>query len=242
MMSIPYRFAANVWRIPPVRMIGFDVFGTLVDPTGIADVLRPYAGERTPALVAEWRRSQLEFTFRRAAMGRYQPFDRVTRAALDRAVTLTDVNIPPSEREELTAAWARLPPFPEAADALEKLRAAGHRCVAFSNGTPAGLQALLKYANLDGHLDDVLSVEQVGTYKPAPAVYEHLVEQGGGDADAAWLVSGNAWDVIGARAAGLHAAWVQRDAGVPFDPWENEPDLVVADLAELARHPSFGEA
>lgn len=225
-----------------MRMIGFDVFGTLVDPTGIAGVLRPHAGERTAALVAEWRRSQLEFAFRRAAMGRYQPFDRLTRAALDRAVAVIGTDIPPSEREELVAAWTRLPPFPEAADALEKLRAAGHRCVAFSNGTPAGLQALLKYANLDEHLDDVLSVEHVGTYKPAPAVYAYLVEQGGGDADAVWLVSGNAWDVIGARAAGLHAAWVQRDAGVPFDPWENEPDLVVADLMELARHPSFGEA
>lgn len=225
-----------------MRMIGFDVFGTLVDPAGIADVLRPYAGERTPALVAEWRRSQLEFAFRRAAMGRYQPFDRVTRAALDRAVLITDVDIPLPERETLVTAWTRLPPFPEAAPALETLRAAGHRCVAFSNGTPAGLQALLAYANLAEHLDDVLSVEQVGTYKPAPAVYAYLVEQGGVDPDATWLVSGNSWDVIGARAAGLRAAWVQRDARVPFDPWETEPDLVVSNLTELAQDPSFGEA
>lgn len=224
-----------------MRMIGFDVFGTLVDPAGIADVLRPYAGERTPLLVTEWRRSQLEFAFRRAAMGRHLPFDRVTRAALDRAVVATGVDIPQPEREELVTAWTRLPPFPEAADALDRLRAAGHRCVAFSNGTPKGLQALLEHADLVSHLDDVLSVEQVGTYKPAPAVYEYLVEQGGIDSDATWLVSGNAWDVIGARAAGLRAAWVQRDVGVPFDPWENEPDLVVTDLTELARDPNFDE-
>lgn len=224
-----------------MRMIGFDVFGTLVDPAGIADVLRPYAGERTPALVTEWRRCQLEFAFRRAAMNRYQPFDRVTRAALDHAVLVTEVDIPVPEREALVTAWTRLPPFPEAAPALETLRAAGHRCVAFSNGTPAGLQTLLAYANLAEHLDDVLSVEQVGAYKPAPAVYEYLVEQGGVGSDATWLVSGNAWDVIGARAAGIHAAWVQRNAGVPFDPWETEPDLVVSNLTELAQDPSFGE-
>lgn len=224
-----------------MRMIGFDVFGTLVDPTGVADVLRPYAGERTAALVAEWRRSQVEFAVRRAAMDRYQPFDRVTRAALDRAVVVTGVDIPQPEREDLVAAWTRLPPFPEAADALESLRAAGHRCVAFSNGTPGGLQALLEHAELASHLDAVLSVEHVGTYKPAPSVYAYLVDQGGVEPDATWLVSGNAWDVIGARAAGLHAAWVQRDTGVPFDPWENEPDLIVPDLTELARHPSFGD-
>lgn len=222
-----------------MQMIGFDVFGTLVDPSGIAEVVRPYAGDRTSALVTEWRRSQLEFAFRRAAMDRYQPFDRVTRAALDRAVTVIDVEVPPSRREDLVKAWTRLPPFPEASETLDALRAAGHRCVAFSNGTPDGLQALLEHARLDRHLDDVLSVESVGTYKPAPSVYAFLVERGGVGVDATWLVSGNAWDVIGARAAGLHAAWVQRDAAVPFDPWDEEPDLVVPGLADLANHAFF---
>lgn len=222
-----------------MQTIGFDVFGTLVDPTGVADVLRPYAADRTSALVTEWRRSQLEFVFRRAAMGRYQPFDRVTRAALDRALAIVDVEVPTADREALVAAWTRLPAFPEAADALDRLRAVGHRCVAFSNGTPDGLRALLAHAGLDAHLDDVLSVDSVGTYKPAPSVYAFLVERGGAGADATWLVSGNAWDVIGARSAGLRGAWVQRDPAVSFDPWEEEPDVVVSDLTELAHHAAF---
>ncbi|MDX1609984.1 MAG: haloacid dehalogenase type II [Halofilum sp. (in: g-proteobacteria)] len=222
-----------------MAVIGFDVFGTLVDPAGIADAVRPHAGERTPAFLAEWRRSQLEFAFRRAAMGRFRPFDEVTRAALERAVAVTGIEVPEAARPELVAGWTRLPAFAEAADALDVLRAAGHRCLAFSNGTPGGLQTLLSDNGLDAHLDGVLSVEPVGTYKPAPAVYAYLVERGGADAAATWLVSGNAWDVIGARAAGLRAAWVRRAPETAFDPWEEAPDVVVADLSELAADASF---
>jgi len=225
-----------------MQVIGFDVFATLVDPAGIADPLRPFAGERTDELVGEWRRSQLEYAFRCAAMGQYRPFDRVTRAALDRAVAVTGVDIPDAEREDLVAAWTRLPAFSDAAPALAALRARGHRCLAFSNGTEKSLEALLDHAGLAAHLDDVLSVETVGTYKPAPAVYEHLLNAGGGERGATWLVSGNAWDVIGAGAAGLATAWLQRDEGKPFDPWDYTPDRIVPGLHRLPEVPPFDGA
>ncbi|MDZ7829697.1 MAG: haloacid dehalogenase type II [Halofilum sp. (in: g-proteobacteria)] len=225
-----------------MQVIGFDVFGTLVDPAGVAEAVRPHAGDATPAFIAEWRRSQLEYAFRRAAMNQYAPFDAVTADALTHAATMTGVEIPDDAREELVGAWTRLPAFPEAAGAIDELRAAGHRCVAFSNGTPAGLDRLLRHNGLHAHLDEILSVEAVGTYKPAPAVYQYLVERGGAGADATWLVSGNPWDVIGARAAGLRAAWVQRDPERTYDPWGDSPDLVVHDLAQLAAHPAFNGA
>lgn len=222
-----------------MQVIGFDVFGTLIDPGGMADAVRPFAGERTGELLAEWRRTQLEFAFRRAAMGRYVPFDQVTRAALDRAVASCGIDIAEGDRADLVAGWTRLPAFPAAAGALDALRAAGHRCLAFSNGTPAGLEQLLAHAGLDGRLDDVLSVEAVGTYKPAPEVYAYLARTGAAVADATWVVSGNAWDVIGARAAGLRAAWIRRDPVMPFDPWEEQPDLEATDLDDLAARAPF---
>lgn len=225
-----------------MQVIGFDVFGTLVDPTGVADPLRAFAGERTETLVGEWRRSQLEYAFRRAAMQQYRPFDRVTRAALDRALVVTGVDIPETDREELVAAWTRLPAFRDAAPAIDALRARGHRCVAFSNGTAKGLEALLDHAGLAAHLDDVLSVETVGTYKPAPAVYDHLVAAGGTDRDATWLISGNAWDVIGAGTAGLATAWLQRDERTSFDPWDYTPDHVVHTLTRLPELSPFHDA
>lgn len=217
-----------------MAVLGFDVFGTLVDPASIAERVRPFADERTDALVGEWRRSQLEYVFRRAAMGRYRPFDRVTRAALDHALTIIGIDVPETERERLVAAWNALPAFVDAAPALQTLRTCGHRCFAFSNGTTAGLQTLMAGTGLDAHLDGVISVEAVGTYKPAPAVYDYLVECGGVDRTQTWLVSGNAWDVIGARSAGLSAAWLQRDPVKPFDPWDEAPDLVVESLTALA--------
>lgn len=222
-----------------MRVIGFDVFGTLVDPGAIADAVRPVAGDRTATLVAEWRRTQLEYAFRRAAMGRYVPFDRVTADALERAAVVCGVDVPAADRAELVAAWTTLPAFAEAAPALDALRAAGHRCLAFSNGTPAGLERLLDGTGLASHLDGIVSVEAVGTYKPAPAVYEHLVATGGVGAGDTWLVSGNPWDVIGARAAGLRAAWIRRSPDTPFDTWEEDPDVVAHDLAELAARPGF---
>jgi 2-haloacid dehalogenase len=224
-----------------MQVIGFDVFGTLVDPIGIAEPLRPFAGEDTARLVKEWRRSQLEYAFRHAAMGTYRPFDRVTRAALDRALTLTGIDIPGQERERLVAAWTRLPAFDDAAPALDALRAQGHRCLAFSNGTVDGLQALLGHAGLAPHLDEVLSVETVGTFKPAPAVYDRLVSTGGANRDATWLVSGNAWDVIGAGTAGLPTAWLQRDAATPFDAWDYTPDRTIASLSRLPAIEPFSD-
>ncbi|MEF8833933.1 MAG: HAD-IA family hydrolase, partial [Halofilum sp. (in: g-proteobacteria)] len=134
-----------------------------------------------------------------------------------------------------------LPAFADAAPALDALRARGHRCLAFSNGTVKGLEALLDHAGLAAHLDDVLSVEAVGDYKPAPAVYDHLVAAGGTDRDATWLVSGNAWDVIGAGTAGLATVWLQRDATTPFDPWDYRPDRIVSGLSRLPETSPFSD-
>ena len=93
---------------------------------------------------------------------------------------------------------------------------------------------LLEQAGLAQHLDDVVSVEEVRTFKPHPSVYERLTKRTGRERRETWLVSGNPFDVIGAKAAGLRAAWVRRSPDAPFDPWGVEPDLTVADLGELA--------
>jgi 2-haloacid dehalogenase len=81
----------------------------------------------------------------------------------------------------------------------------------------------------------VVSVDDVQTYKPDPTVYRHLVARGGESADRTWLVSSNAWDVLGAKSAGLRSAWVRRQEKAPWEGWGlGEPDLIVASLGELA--------
>lgn len=127
-----------------------------------------------------------------------------------------------------------LPAFPDAAPALARLRAAGHRLFAFSNGTAAHVDALLRYASLHTLFDGIVSVDDMRTFKPAPAVYAYARRATGAWSDPCWLVSGNAWDVIGARAAKLDTAWIRRSEAQVFDPWGIEPTLIVASLNELA--------
>jgi len=130
--------------------------------------------------------------------------------------------------------YRRLPAFADAAEGLSRLAEAGHRLVAFSNGVGATLRGLLGHARLMPPLADVVSVDEVGTYKPSPGVYQHLVARGGQGAAETWLVSANAWDVLGAKSAGLRAAWVRRSERMHWDGGGiGEPDVMVASLAEL---------
>jgi 2-haloacid dehalogenase len=120
-------------------------------------------------------------------------------------------------------------------DGLAMLRRAGYRLVALTNGTLHSARSVLQNAGISEFLEDVLSVEPIATFKPDPAVYALLEKLSAGRAEPAWLVSGNPFDVIGAKAAGLRAAWLRRDPQRIFDPWEFSPDLVVRNLEELCQ-------
>ena len=105
--------------------------------------------------------------------------------------------------------------------------------VVFSNGTPAMLGALVDSARLRPFFDGVVSVDEVRTYKPAPAVYRHVAARLDRPPGAVRLISSNPFDIVGAEAAGLRTAWVDRSGG-PFDTLGPRPALVVATLIALA--------
>jgi 2-haloacid dehalogenase len=216
--------------------IGFDVYGTLVDPLGIGEELRRIVGDDADRVAHLWRTTQLEYTWRRSLMGRYEPFSICTAHALDFATRSLGHRLAPEAMATLLEAYRRLPAFPDAATGLAQMRDAGHRMVAFSNGEAAFVRAVLTHAGILPLLADVVSVDEVKTYKPAPAVYRHLAARMGTAMTDTWLVSSNPFDVIGAKTAGLRAAWVRRNPGAILDPWDIEPDLVVADLVELNGH------
>ncbi|HZX40482.1 MAG TPA: haloacid dehalogenase type II [Myxococcaceae bacterium] len=216
-----------------MAFIGFDVYGTLVDPLGMDAPLREHVGDLAERFAATWRERQIDWTFRRALMGRYANFDVVTREAFRATAVMLGVDLQTAE-VGLLDTYRRLPAFADAFEGLTQLAEAGHQLVAFSNGVGATLRGLLTHARLVPPLVDVVSVDEVRTYKPSPAVYQHLVARGGQTAEQTWLVSANAWDVLGAKSAGLKAAWVRRS---PRAHWDGggiaEPDLVVASLADL---------
>ena len=210
--------------------IAFDVYGTLIDPLAIGTALGEHVGERAPAFAAAWRDRQLEYSFRRGLMGVYEDFSECTRRALEHTCRATGLDLPEDVRGALLARYRALPAFDDVAPALARLRDGGHAMYAFSNGLPSDLDALLAHAGLRDTLDGVVSVHDVRSFKPDPAVYRHFEAVTGTGADEVWLVSSNPFDVIGARAVRWRAAWVRRREDAVFDPWEFAPSVTVATL------------
>jgi 2-haloacid dehalogenase len=216
-------------------VIALDVYGTLVDPAGMALRLGGSFGARAQAAAQLWREKQLEYTFRRALMRKYVDFDLCTRQALRYVSASLGINLDESEEHALLEAYLHLPAFSDVPDGLATLKRTGYRLVALTNGTPRSARSVLENAGISGYLEDVLSVDPIATFKPDPAVYALLQKLTAGLAEPAWLVSANPFDVIGAKSAGLSAVWLRRDPQRIFDPWEFAPDLVVGNLEELCQ-------
>ena len=197
------------------EIVAFDLYGTLLDVSGLAKRLEPYAGPQAADLLSSWRKAQLERTWREKA---YEPFDMVTARALEEVAP----RLGAQDRLRMCETWLSLPPFPDARAALESLRRARIRRAVLSNGTPAMIRAALAAADLE--VDDLFSADDVRAYKPDPKVYALLRREG------TLFVSANGWDAEGAKRSGLTVAWIDR--GTP--PPGLAPDLRVHSLGELA--------
>lgn len=220
--------------MPQKEALAFDVYGTLVDPIGISKQLERYLPDAGDSVAQVWRQKQLEYTFRLTAMQRYEDFESVTRKALDHALAATGEDLQPEEKDDLVSRYDDLPTFEDVELGLTRLREAGHEMVAFSNGSPRMIQAILDNAGLRPYLPGgFVSVDEVGTYKPSPSVYRHAAGRIGRPIGEVRLVSSNPFDVIGAEAAGMRAAWIDRSGGV-FDFLGPRPEMVGGSLTELA--------
>jgi 2-haloacid dehalogenase len=215
-------------------VLGFDVYGTLVDPFGMERQLVALFGDRGSTICALWRQKQLEYSFRRGLMRCYEDFDACTRRALLFAVETFDVTLTDAVEQQLLADYLNLPTFPDVLPALEALKSLGFRLLAFSNGVESSLRTLLGKAGVLTYFEAVVSVDDIKAFKPSPDVYAYLVSRGGSPYGDTWLISANPFDVIGAKSAHLGAAWVKRSPEAVFDPWEFEPDIVISDLVELS--------
>ncbi|MFL6059427.1 MAG: haloacid dehalogenase type II [Rubrobacteraceae bacterium] len=213
--------------------LAFDMYGTLVDPAGISRRLERYLPEQAQRLAEVWRRKQLEYTFRLAAMERYQDFEQVTRRALDYALATVGRELAPEQKDDLIERYNDLERFSDVEPGLERLKEAGHAMIVFSNGAPHMLEALMDSAELRPYFQGFVSVDEVKTYKPAPETYRHAARRLGRPIGEIRLVSSNPFDDIGAEAAGMKSAWVDRSGGL-FDTLGPTPEIVVGTLTELA--------
>src|SRR6266571_7898747 len=193
-----------------LEALAFDMYGTLVDPIRIWKQLEKYIPDDAQRIAEIWRQKQLEFTFRLTTMEQYEDFEQVTLKALDYALVATEHILDAQQKNSLMAQYNNLERFADVEPGLQRLKDAGYTMVVFSNGNPAMLSAIMQAANLERYCSGFVSVEEVKVYKPSPIVYIHVANRLGRPLGEVRLISSNPFDVIGAEAAGMQAAWVNR--------------------------------
>ena len=213
-------------------LFAFDMFGTLADTGSVAGELAAVCAGRAAEVALAWRRKQLEYMFRVTAMGQFTPFADLTRWSLVGALAESGFSVPEAQTEQLAGAYRRLQPFDDVRHSLGVLHERGDSIVVFSVGPRAWLEELT--GTYRDFVDGIVSAEEVGAYKPHPAIYRHLLATTKTEPAAALMVSANPFDIIGAATVGIRTAWCRRDPSTIFDPWGPRPDHVVTGLAGLA--------
>jgi 2-haloacid dehalogenase len=222
---------ADIRRIEGVKACVFDAYGTLFDFATAAGKCHDLLGKDIDKLTALWRDKQLQYTWLRAIQGLHADFWQVTGDALDFSLETLGID-KPGLRDRLMTLYLTLDPFPEVPDVLRRLKSAGMRTAILSNGSPKMLEAVVTAAKLDTLLDAVLSVEEVGVYKPNSKVYQLAVDRLGIPAAAISFQSSNAWDAYAASAFGMKVVWCNRYRQ-RLERLPGTPDLEVQSLAEF---------
>lgn len=214
-----------------VKACVFDAYGTLFDFNSAVGKHRERLGAVADQVSALWRTKQLEYTWQRSLMRCYAPFWQVTQDGLDYALEtfgISDRRL----RDDLINTYLKLDCYPDVKASLTMLKKRGVQLAILSNGTPAMLEAAVKSSGLKKLLDPLLSVEEVGIYKPDPRVYRLTTKRLNLKAKQIVFLSANAWDAVGAAHAGLHVAWInrfnQRRERLP-----SQPDVEIKSLADL---------
>jgi 2-haloacid dehalogenase len=219
-----------------IRAITFDAYGTLFDVHSVIAICsRKFPGQGAE-LSKLWRAKQLEYTWLRSLMGRYEDFWRGTESALAFACNSLNLPCPAETRRELMESYLHLDTFPEVRPALDKL--AQHRLAILSNGSPKMLDAGVENAGLKGIFADVISADEVKTYKSSPLVYGLVSKHLDVPKSAIAFVSSNFWDIAGAKSYGFWTCWVNR-CNLASDELGVKPDCTVQTLDRLM--PFLGE-
>jgi len=216
------------------QTLAFDVYGTLINTHGVLTELQSIMDADLALQFSQsWRDKQLEYSFRRGLMKQYQTFAVCTANALDYTDKLYNTSLSDEQKKSLLMRYRTLPAFDDVRTALESLAKSKHRLFAFSNGTAEAVETLLQTAKIRDLFEGVVSVDEIQSFKPNPAVYRHFLEKTQSQAENSWLISGNPFDVLGAMNSNMNAAWVKRSDDAIFDPWGIEPTVTISSLGEL---------
>ena len=221
----------------PIKAAVFDAYGTLFDVAAAARIAAAEPGREAfaakwPAIAQTWRLKQLQYTWLRAVADAHADFWDVTQDGLDFALEAEGLDGDAELRERLLALYWELQAYPEVPAMLAALKEAGFATAILSNGSPDMLNGAVKSAGIGEMLDDVLSVQSVGVFKPHRSVYDLVGARFGTSPGEVLFVSSNGWDAAAAAGYGFHTTWVNR-AGEPVDrlPWK--PAEILTDLTTI---------
>lgn len=215
----------------PIQAYVFDAYGTLFDPHSIRMLAEHNFPGHGSALSQLWRSKQLEYSWLRTLMHRYEDFWQVTQDAFSYACRSLQLSCTEQQRASLLDAYLRLETFPEVNAALRRLE--DQRLAILSNGSTHMLRSVVESNGLSHLFEVVLSMEALKLYKPHPSVYQHAVDRLGLPKESIGFVSSNFWDVAGAGSFGFQTFWLNRGQ-LPPDELGITPTAILQSLTNLA--------
>ncbi|MBD0353720.1 MAG: haloacid dehalogenase type II [Rubrobacteraceae bacterium] len=213
------------------RICVFDVNETLLDLGALDPHFERIFGDA--GVRRAWFGQLLQSALVATVTDAYSDFGKIGGAALEMTAERQGVILSDEDKRQILGGMRRLPPHPEVAESLSRLRDAGLRLATLTNSTQQVAEAQMDNSGLRGYFEQLLSADTVRRLKPAPEPYRMAAEALGVDVDQIRLVAAHAWDVAGALRAGCAAAFVARP-GMVLDPLVERPDVVGADLREVA--------
>ena len=191
-----------------IKAIVFDAYGTLYDIQSVAAVTEEAFPGYGEIITQIWRIKQLEYTWLRSLMRRYQDFSVITKDSLAYAIRVLGLQHDAATLERIMGKYLHLDLYPDAMTALVAMT--GRKLAILSNGSSGMLDALVRNSGLDRVLDATISIDSKGIFKPAPDAYSLIESTLGVPPAEVLFVSSNPWDACGAKSFGLNVAWIER--------------------------------
>lgn len=214
-----------------IKACVFDAYGTLLDVHSAVGRHRSKLGEKADAVSATWRTKQLEYTWQRTILDRYVDFWRITTDGLDFALEAHGVD-DAALRGDLLNAYLSLDCYPDVPGVLNTLREAGLATAILSNASPTMLEAAVECAGIGDALDAVISVDELGLFKPSAEVYQLALDELEVGRAQVSFQSSNGWDAAGAATFGFRVVWCNR-TGQARERLPDAPDAEITTLDEL---------
>ena len=209
----------------------FDVNETLLDMSPLKNSVNSSLGEDTAEV---WFAQLLHYSLVESITNTYHDFSEIAKAVLEMNAQKANLNLTESELQEVLSPISKLNAYPDVINGLDKLRQAGYRMIAFSNGKPSVLKEQLKFSGLTTYFDQILSVDGVKRYKPHPDTYKYALKQTNAKAESSMMVAAHGWDIAGAQKAGLKSAFIERPGKFIF-PLADKPTLQFDSITGLAQ-------